>query len=277
MMKTMPVRAPIESKEPRWETITPERAAKMLERFFNVRPLLRSHVVELAHAMTMGTWTPNGATILIDEKGFVVDGEHRLRACVMAGVPFRTLVVYGFPRENVMAIDSGQRRRTAGQVVKARGTKNANSVAALAKALILSERGIPPARLCQMRTVDVSGLVLFIEQDQANLEQAVVAIGPALRSTRLPLAALALIAYRAATSPKLEPFLTFLATGEGGRRGDPVFALRERVLSGYESTRIETSMACALTWKAWNATVKGVRVEVLRIGPNEEIALPLED
>lgn len=287
MLTNMPVRLQSDSTRPRtagveqfhpvWETITPARAEEMLKRCYNVRRVDREHVAIMSRAMKNGTWTPNGATVLIDEDGYVVDGEHRLRACVNAGVAFGTLVVYGFPRRNIMAVDSGQRRRTAAQIVRASGTKEAHGVSTLVKALILLRRGLPAARLMKERFTDISEMVLCIEQDKDNLERAVSAVRPALRVTRMPCLSLALIAYRAATSPKLTPFLAYLETGEGGRKGDPAFALRERVLSGYDSVRLDTPMSCALAWKAWNLTVKGLSVSVLRLGQNQEVELPLED
>ena len=106
------------------ETITPARAAEMLASNTNNRPLRRALVESYARDMAAGNWKLNGETIIMGRDETLLNGQHRLHACVMANVPFTTLVVYGIERDAVMAMDSGAnrnhyaRRRAAGVEVR---------------------------------------------------------------------------------------------------------------------------------------------------------------
>ncbi len=57
-----------------------------------------------------GEWVINGDTVVFDEDGFLVDGEARMRACVMSGVPFTTFVIRGIRKEAVETLQSGVSR-----------------------------------------------------------------------------------------------------------------------------------------------------------------------
>lgn len=75
-------------------TITPQEAVKMLEKNTRNRAI-RKRVVEMyAKQMVNGEWQLNGESIKFATNGELKDGQHRLEACVLAGVPFETYVVY---------------------------------------------------------------------------------------------------------------------------------------------------------------------------------------
>ena len=122
----------------RCETITPKKAKKDLENAnktgSNTRRLIWTAVERLARAMTTGQWEMNGCSIVYDDKGLVVDGQHRLAACVKADTPFETIVVKGVV--STLHVDTGSRRQ-AGQILTHRlGIKNGPLVAALARMLL---------------------------------------------------------------------------------------------------------------------------------------------
>ena len=61
--------------------------------------------------MKAGKWRLNGETVKIARDGTVPDGQHRLNACVEAGVPFLSLVVTGVEPEAQDTIDIGIGRK----------------------------------------------------------------------------------------------------------------------------------------------------------------------
>jgi len=79
--------------------LTPEKAMEMLDRNKNNRPLSDSHVQRIAGQIRAGKWIFNGDTIKISDDGEVVDGQHRLWACIESKKPIETVIVYGVPRE----------------------------------------------------------------------------------------------------------------------------------------------------------------------------------
>jgi hypothetical protein len=75
-----------------WMTVTPDQALKWLEDTnTNNRSVRDIHVQRLASDMKNGKWRGfNGEAIRFDSLGRLVDGQHRLWACTVAGVPFDT-------------------------------------------------------------------------------------------------------------------------------------------------------------------------------------------
>lgn len=74
-------------------TITPAMADMMLEKNIGNRKLSPSLVREYASYIRQGLWQENGQAIQITTDGFVVDGQHRLSAVVLADKPISVLVV----------------------------------------------------------------------------------------------------------------------------------------------------------------------------------------
>jgi len=90
--------------------ITPAIAAEWLKSNTLNRPLRRQHVAFLAGEMKSGNWLLNGESIKISEDENVIDGQHRLHACIDSGVTFKTTVVYGLKEEAFLTIDQGKPR-----------------------------------------------------------------------------------------------------------------------------------------------------------------------
>lgn len=91
-------------------TITPEIAERLLKSNVNNRPINTSRVKALAQDMALGKWGLNGETIKIYNDGTLADGQHRLSACVMSGVPFQTYIVRNLQKEVLPTIDCGEKR-----------------------------------------------------------------------------------------------------------------------------------------------------------------------
>ncbi len=259
------------------ETITPAAAAELLVGIKNVRKVRNDHVALLAEAMRSGMWERNGSTLKKNAEGLVVDGEHRLRACIRAGVPFTTLVAYGI--EASATIDTGARPRTMAQLVAASGVKNSSIVASIARlAVVLEEAGnlerlsAGAARL----GVTVQRVAAYVDKHFDELQDAAaLARDPAVASG-LPSGALGLVAFIAAKNPLLHPFLEGVRTGESLRKGNPAYALRERSLNLGRRSRMHYTDACACVFKAWNAYARKEPMQLLRwTGVAEKIQTPI--
>lgn len=89
------------------ERITPETAKKMLKTNIGNRNPKREPLVQ---AIEKGQWALNGATIVFDENGNLVDGQNRLMACVNANKPIDTIVARGIKRKAQITMDTGVKR-----------------------------------------------------------------------------------------------------------------------------------------------------------------------
>lgn len=103
--------------------ITPEDAKTLLESSKGNRPVTRKRVLQYATIMGLGQWLLNGQAIILDEDNALADGHGRLEACIEAGVPFETVLIYNVPRSSWVTLDSGK-ARSAGDVFGIEGITN---------------------------------------------------------------------------------------------------------------------------------------------------------
>ena len=120
------------------EVITPTMAESMLAKSestgFRNRTLNMRHVESLANLIKDGHWRLNGQTVSLSHDGAIVDGQHRLKAIALAGVPVPVLVVYGVDSSTFGTIDKG-RVRTNSDTLAVAGYVNTNRLAAASAVL----------------------------------------------------------------------------------------------------------------------------------------------
>ena len=90
--------------------ITPAIARQMLKTMPRNRPQSGPRVGALVETIQRGHWLFNGATIVIDENGHVIDGQHRLNAIASSGESELLLVVTGVDPKAIETIDIGKPR-----------------------------------------------------------------------------------------------------------------------------------------------------------------------
>lgn len=120
-------------------TITPEHAARLLTKNTNNRNIRRSLVERLKLSMERDEWDLNGEAIKIGTDGRILDGQHRLTACVESGSPFTTLLMTGLAPETQYTMDTGI-ARSLGNMLELKGEKNVNGLASLIAGLIRTDK-----------------------------------------------------------------------------------------------------------------------------------------
>lgn len=96
--------------------VTPEIAQKWLLRNIKNRNLRKGVVAQYGRDMAAGEWAINGSTVVFDDNGILIDGQHRLNAiagCDTLGAFFPTLVVHGVTEKAKRTIDGGAKRKMA--------------------------------------------------------------------------------------------------------------------------------------------------------------------
>ena len=91
-------------------TITPEMASELLKKNYANRKISKPNYTHYMTDMINGNWQLNGETIKVAIDGELIDGQNRLTACVMAGKPFRTVLITGLPNTVKKTIDGGKKR-----------------------------------------------------------------------------------------------------------------------------------------------------------------------
>jgi len=113
--------------------ITPQLAEWLLKnRNGGNRPRSSRNIDLYAEAMEEKDWPVTGATIIVGRAGFLLDGQHRLCACVRSGESFMTYVVFGIDEANFTRIDTG-RKRTNIDAFHVAGIPNASAAAKAAR------------------------------------------------------------------------------------------------------------------------------------------------
>jgi len=116
------------------ETITPAKAAKMLERNTRNRHLRPTLVSRYARDMEEGRWLKTHQGIAINCDGTLLDGQHRLAAIIESGKPQEFLVARGVPTGSQVAMDDGAGRSAPDAISLDRGVR----VDALSVAIVRS-------------------------------------------------------------------------------------------------------------------------------------------
>ena len=116
-------------------TITPEMSAQFLGNNAINRKITESNIATIARALTNKEWAVNGETIKFDSVGNLLDGQHRLLACVRSGIPFESYVVRNLATETFTTIDIGT-KRSAADILSIHKVPNAANLAAIIKCYV---------------------------------------------------------------------------------------------------------------------------------------------
>ena len=93
--------------------ITPDHAKALLAKNIANRKLSEQTYGQYKRDIINGDWQLNGETIKIAEDGELIDGQHRLTACLMANRPIECILVEGLPNTVKQSIDNGKKRTFA--------------------------------------------------------------------------------------------------------------------------------------------------------------------
>lgn len=250
---------------PETVTITPAMAQKWLAEDAE-NPARRNRGVSgntisaYARDMLHKRWKMSNDAICFDIHGTLLNGQHRLQACCLAGVPFKSLVLRGLSSEAQEAMDQGRPRRMP-DILHLRGYKSTVALAGAARKLInLKEpttmRG---ARVTSAEVLDV------IDRHPKLVESVHFALGGTLRPRGIPTSlviALHYVGKHLLNEPKkADAFLEVFRTGIPAYAGDPAHKLREKVLSRLRIHTIMTPTSMFYSGvRAWNAFAGGEKM-----------------
>lgn len=257
-------------------TITPDDAKRLLENNTSNRNLNDRTVSTIARDMKNGDWVLNGESIKISDTGRLIDGQHRLSACVRAGVPFQTIVISGLPESAMDTVDAG-RKRTAGDVLKMHGYINNNNLAAAARAIMdYEQHGLRPVRVSS-NAYSNSEILAFIENNPDVVECTKKAVqfhgisgGLMTQST----ASLIYYMFMQVDRTAAERFFDRLQTGADLDEFSPILKLRNYLIALHASkteARAASYRTIVLAMKCWNKWRTNQSVVNLRFGENEQI------
>lgn len=218
----------------------------------NNRQINNDRVNQYARDMKASKWRENGDSIKFAEDGALIDGHHRLLACIQAGCGFWSLVAYGIKKEAFLTIDRGQ-PRTRGQVLRLdSGLGDQNAVAGTLSWLFRFRDGI---MLRSQMATDTEMADLLAEHPQ--IKDSVAAARRVMHQFKAGSVSVVAICHYLFTrqdATLAELFFDSVAKGVGLREIDPVYQLRKRLItSASQGRKLEAHTTIALYFKAWNA------------------------
>ncbi|MBK9316921.1 MAG: hypothetical protein IPM55_22145 [Acidobacteria bacterium] len=240
-------------------TVTPDIARDWLAANTNNRPMCKAHVERLSNFMKRGQWKFDGSPIRFAANGALLDGQHRLMACIESGVSFRAAVIRGLDLEAFEFMDQG-RIRSASDNLSVAGKVNTTLLAAAGSWVLRykQKRGQLAPRI---ERTDVVSFCL----KAPLLEECVAWAAHKRLSIPASLAAAAMFVFREIDNEAGYDFLCKIHTGAGLSDGDPALTFRNRMIAETAGRKLlDNQVAFAFAIFAWNAHRKSSPLKLLR-------------
>lgn len=272
-MNTLSVAAATVIPEVDVVTVTPQLAAEWLQANRHNRALRKRAIADYARDMAAGKWLQNGEAIKFASDGTLLDGQHRLKAVIEAGIPVVFMVVTGLPLATQETMDAGRKRTTA-DALALRGEGNATVLAAILRRVWMWDQGdLKFAHNHMPTTAECAQLLKDRPEIHRSVEIAVRVHG----SFRyLPQSATGTAHHLFSRISTEDAVWFFARLGDGANlpAGHPVLTLRNRVMADRADRRhVADYRYLAYLIRAWNAVREGR--ELARIIQAPDTAMPI--
>jgi hypothetical protein len=246
-----PLPVPVAAPAVEVMTITPELAREWLALNVLNRPVRNKHVSQLARDMKAGRWDLNGETIKRAVDGGVLDGQHRLRACVASQSSFRAFVISGLPPEAQQTIDIGAARRMSDHL-SLDGEKNASVLASVARLGLIWLRGGRGRMSFEMDPTHAE-MLAFVEAEPRLRDATDFAarVRKDLRPFRPAVWGVSWLLFTGVNDVAAQVFLERVRDGADIGIGHPAHTLRARIFRSKDERLTEWEQL-ALIITAWN-------------------------
>lgn len=253
-----------------YEEIEPKDAQYLLEHNYEGnRPLRRMNVERLAREMNLERWHLTHQPIGVDKHLKVIDGQHRLCACVQSGHRIRVLFVFGLDRDAFAGIDVGRKRALSDQL------RTSKEVASCWTALYnwLNYGPKKPNSANEATVEDIEQLMGDCQEFGDSINWSLGHKFPPCTFTASMVSVLHW-EFNQAVEDGGAQFLEPVQTGVGLEEGSPLLRLHRMVVQwaiyGEKLSPKLTEHRYALAIKAWNAWIAGREVKILRWQDSED-------
>lgn len=247
--------------------ISPQEAAEILTKNKNNRNVRHAAVASYARDMKAGRWKLNGDSIKFNGDETLIDGQHRLLACVSAAHSFETVVVTGLTDAAHPTIDVGMTRSMADEL-RWRGEKDVASLASVLTWVFGYDKGLLTSGQ-SLRQRPSRAELLTVLNRYPQIRDSVLAAASVAKEIRVLVSGLQ--ATHFFISREHDPlvanlFLSHLRKGVNYADGDPCLALRNYALgmTSRRALRPTRSEWLAVTIKTANGFLTGRSIKTLR-------------
>lgn len=242
-------------------TVTPKLAKEWLGLNLKNRRLAKSTVQGYKRDMQAGRWLLTADPIRFSEDGRLLDGQHRLAACVLADVPFVSLVAHGVSSDTMRVIDHG-RPRTVADELNIEGKRWATVGAAAGRWLYIFKHGQTAIGKGRVTSSEVHDM---LDRHPLLLESCGTCYGSFGVNASLLAAVHYVGGHLLGESEEADKFVAVFVSGKNFYDDDAALAWRERLIRMKETrTRIAQTTMQKGTIHAWNNFVSRIPVRAAR-------------
>lgn len=244
------------------------------------RPVSLRTVEKYAQEMKAGRWKLNGEAIIFGQSGNLLDGQHRLHACVKAGRDFTTLVTLGVEDSTFDTIDDNNPRKLR-DVLAILGEVNPNFLSSALYFVYAYANGTFRARdIRGGKTIATKKVLERMLETQPGIRNS-VRYYSSLRARPggimlPPSLAIGLhYIFSLVNEEKANEFFDQLQSGLELKDSSPIYLLRQRLIAGAKerSAKLMQESQYVYTVMAWNAFVAGKKCGRMQL-PNPDVPLP---
>ena len=244
-------------------TLLPKDCEQLLGKNSINRMLNNAAVARMAHGLISGDWAFTGETIVIDCYGNVLDGQHRLAACFLSGVPIDVLVVYGVGTE-AQAVMGRATKRSTKDDLEIRNENNAKERAALANKML---NAWGASNLVDRQKIEIHDLFRDVIEFTVDNYASKKGKGPSGVVQMSVASGIARAWFYVDDKSVLEQFCKVLVTGIVSDEASEavIITFRDYLQSGKKGMRPDPALLSLNAQETIRAYVKGIRLRLSRV------------
>ena len=272
------------------ETISPEKAAHLLEYNTNNRGLRRSRLDRYVKDMRSGSWKNTGQGVILSSKlpdgsRRLLNGQHTLEAILVSEKPQEILVVYDVALENFPFLDRGKERDLA-DILSAAGVRYSREMASMYSKFVEIQAAIGQipdydGHQCFRRRnsqVDSREAIKWADENYNGFRNAMKAIPNGTIAAPVSTFRALHFLFAPVDQEAADTFFKILVNGYGySGESDPIYRLRMSLekmrlrAQRVRGTKISMAQQVGMTIKAWNAIRSGKVYKQMFFRTNERI------
>lgn len=260
---------------PKKMSITPAMAVEWLEtKNSRNRPVSQTTVDRYAQEMRLGNWKLNGETLIFGKDGQLMNGQHRLKACIAANKSFDSMVIMGVENDTFDTIDDGSKRSLA-DVFAIRGETCSGNLAAGVRFLHVYATGQIETRDLRRGTIATKSVLEATFKKHPGMRQSVKFVGMLKQRTGgllMPTGMAIGLHYLFALvdEKKADEFFSVFQSGVNLTEQSPIFLLRNRLIMAQreKSSRLTDPAMYYYVVVCFNAFQTGLAMKRLVFVPN---------
>ena len=256
--------------------VSPHLAHFLLKRNFGNRGLSKKNLNHLVSEMKKGNWQFDGQPLRFDDKGKLLDGQHRLTSIIKTGLTVPFVIVLGLNSEVFKTMDTGK-SRNGSDTFKIANIPNSKNAATMTQFIYKFDRGL--FGFSSQKDNLSNTALLEHYYTLPNLQNSIKVAHKLYKSgdNLVGLNILGSFHYLISISNPImaDEFITKLATGLNIEEKSPILALRKKLINSKMDRNNSFTYQSLLEHisYAWGKFLNNQKVSRLQIPINYKISI----